>query len=179
MERHRRNNKAKILEILNFPYCNVWLRDIAEQKINAFQMKSFRRILRVPWTEKREKRVYPSITLKCRRDLAAEYSSSTQTGLFWACEKAWQSWAHNLWGYYWGQNRERPTKKKMESGHHWSSQHYRHRGRMAGAGPVCIPRSCQRRNVHLSLLYISSISLKLWIVRMWNLNILLHVKLCI
>ena len=95
----------------------------------------------------KNKRVYPSTTWKCRRELAAEYCSSTQTSLFWACEKAWQSWAHNLWGYYWGQEGERPTKKKMESGHHWSSQHYRLWGRTAGAGPVCIPRSCQRRNM--------------------------------
>ena len=50
--------KLKFLKSLIFPIATygseTWcLSKQAEQKINAFQMKSFRRILRVPWTEKR------------------------------------------------------------------------------------------------------------------------------
>ena len=145
--------KLKFLKSLIFPIATygseTWcISKQAEQKLNAFQMRSFRRILRVPWMDRKtNKCVYPSTTRKCRRELAAEYCSSTQTGLFWACEKAWQSWAHDLWGYYWGQEGERPTKKKVESGYYWTSQHHRHWGRTAGAGPVCISRSCRWRYV--------------------------------
>ena len=50
--------KLKFLKSLIFPIATygseTWcLNKQAEQKINAFQMKSFRKILRVPWTEKR------------------------------------------------------------------------------------------------------------------------------
>ena len=50
--------KLKFLKSLIFPIATygseTWcISKQAEQKINAFQMKSFRRILRVPWTEKR------------------------------------------------------------------------------------------------------------------------------
>ena len=50
--------KLKFLKAIIFPIATygseTWcISKQAEQKINAFQMKSFRRILRVPWTEKR------------------------------------------------------------------------------------------------------------------------------
>ena len=60
----------------------------AEQKINAFQIKKFQKNTKSAMDREKNKRVYPSTTWKCRRELAAEYCSSTQTGLFWACEKA-------------------------------------------------------------------------------------------
>ena len=52
------NTKIKFLKSLIFPVATygseTWcLSKQAEQKVNAFQMKSFRKILRIPWTEKR------------------------------------------------------------------------------------------------------------------------------
>ena len=52
------NTKLKFLKALIFPVATygseTWcLNKQAEQKVNAFQMKSFRKILRIPWTEKR------------------------------------------------------------------------------------------------------------------------------
>ena len=52
------NTKMKFLKALIFPVATygseTWcLSKQAEQKVKSFQMKSFRKILRIPWTEKR------------------------------------------------------------------------------------------------------------------------------
>ena len=156
MEMHRWSNKAKVFEISYFPHCNIWFRDMVPQqtgrtKDKCFPNEKFQKNTSSAMDWEKDKRVYTAATWKYRRELAAEYCSERQNGLFWTCKKAWQSRACHLRGYNWGQEGERPTKKKVESRHHRSSQHHHHRGRTAGAGPVCISRSCRWRNVPTSI----------------------------
>ena len=53
-----KNTKIRLLRALIFPIatydCESWtINKTSERKINAFELKCYRTILRVPWTEKR------------------------------------------------------------------------------------------------------------------------------
>ena len=106
----------------------------AEKRINAFENKCYRRILRVPWTDKRTNvSIREQLHIKEETELFKCYQE-TQDEILWTCKAAWLPRERYLRGNNWGKEGERPTKKKVVSRYYGMPSHNCYWGRTPGAG---------------------------------------------
>ena len=113
--------QVRLVKYIVFPVvmygCDSWTIKKAEcQRINAFELWCWRRLLRVPWTASRFKQ-------SILKEIGPEYSLE---GLMLKLKL--QYFGHPMWrtdwkdldaGKDWGQEEKRTTEDEMVEGHHW------------------------------------------------------------
>ena len=118
--------KVQLVKALVFPVvmygCEIWTIKKAEcQKIDAFEMCCWRRLLRVPWTASRSnqsilKEVSPEYSLKgLMLKLKLQYFGHLM-------QKSWLIWKDPDAGKDWRPEEKAITENEMVGWHHWLKQ---------------------------------------------------------
>ena len=114
-------DKAMVFPVVMYR-CESWTIKKAErQRIDAFELWCWRRLLTVPWTARRSNQVHPkedqSWVFIGRTDVEAE------TPIFWPPdEKSWLIWKDPDVGKDWRQEKV-TTEDDMIRWHHWLNGH--------------------------------------------------------
>ena len=121
------STKVRLVKAMVFPVvmygCESWTIKKAEhQRIDAFELWCWRRLLRVPWTARRSNQSNPkgdqSWVLIGRTDAEAE------TPRLWLPDaKSWLTWKHPDAGKDWGQEEKGTTEDEMVGWHYWLIGH--------------------------------------------------------
>ena len=100
----------------------MWQLDYKEsQRIDAFELWYWRRLLRVPWTARRSNQsILKEISPRVRwKDWCWSWNSST-----WPPDvKNWLIWKNPDAGNDWGQEEKGITEDEMVGWHHWLNRH--------------------------------------------------------
>ena len=90
--------------------CESWTIKKAEcQRIDAFKLQCWRRLLRVPWTARRS-----------NQSILEEISPEYWKHGFWPSDaKSWHIWKDPNAGKDWGQEEKETTEDEMAGWHHW------------------------------------------------------------
>ena len=113
--------KACLVKVMVFPVvmygCESWTVKKAErQRIDAFELWCWRRLLKVPWSARRSNQsILKEISPGCfgRTDVEAE------TSILWPPDaKSWLIWKDPDAGRYWGQEEKGTTEDEMVGWHH-------------------------------------------------------------
>ena len=115
--------KVHLVEAMFFPVvmygCESWTVKKAEcQRIDAFKLRCWRRLLRVPWTARRSnqsilKEIKPGISLE-------GMITKAETPVLWLPhEKSWLIGKDSDAGRDWGQEEKGTTEDEMAGWHHW------------------------------------------------------------
>ena len=117
-----KQTKLKIVRACIFPTdidgCEGWTLTTAdEKKINAFEAKCYRRILRIPWIAKKKKPHRNPKRAKSRPGLAIEQNQSKKTIILRPPKETRLPRKAHIGGKAWRQKKERPTNKKMDWRH--------------------------------------------------------------
>ena len=114
--------KAMVFPVVMYGY-ESWTKKKGEhQRIDAFELWCWRRLLRVPWTARRSNQVHPkwdqSWVFIGRTDVEAE------TPVLWPPDaNSWLIWKDPDAGKDWGQEEKRTTEDEMVGWHHWLDGH--------------------------------------------------------
>ena len=121
------STKVHLVKAMVFPVvmygCESWTIKKAEcQRIDAFELWCWKRLLRVPWTASRSNPVHPkgdqSWVFLDRTDFEAE------TPIHWPPDvKSWLIWKDPDAGKYWRQEEKGTTVDEMVGWHHWLDEH--------------------------------------------------------
>ena len=127
--------------------CESWTMKKAEhQRIEAFELWCYRRLMRVPWTARRSNQV----NLKGNQPwiLTGSTDGEAEAPVFWSPDVS--SWiigkVHNA-GKDWGQKEKRVSEYEMDEWHHWCSGHELEQtsgdGEGQGGLACCSPWGCK------------------------------------
>ena len=123
------STKNRLVKAMVFPVvmygCESWtIKKSEHQRIDAFELWCWRRLLRVPWTARRSnqsilKEISPgSGRTDGRTDVEAE------TPILWPPDvKSWLIWKNPDAGKDWGQEEKGKTEDEMVGRHHWLNGH--------------------------------------------------------
>ena len=102
--------------------CESWTIKKAEcQRIDAFELWCWRRLLRVPWTARRSNR---SILKKKSWVFIGRTDVEAETSVLWpSCVKSWLIWKDRDAGKDWGQEEKGTTEDEMIGWHHRLNAH--------------------------------------------------------
>ena len=104
--------------------CESWtIKKVEHQRINAFEVWCWRRLLRVPWTARRSKQsILKEISPAC--SLEGLMLKLQLHPILWPPDtKSWLIWKAPVAGKDWGQEEKGTTENKMVGWHHWLSGH--------------------------------------------------------
>ena len=110
--------KAMIFPVVMYGSESWTLRKAERQRIGAFELQCWRRLLRVPWTARRSnqsilKEISPGISL-----------DKAETPVLWPPHlKGWLIGKDSDAGRDWGQEEKGTTEDEMAGWHHWLSGH--------------------------------------------------------
>ena len=138
--------KARVFPVVMYG-CESWTIKKAEsQRINAFELWYWRRLLRVPWTEKRSNQSIPkgnqSWLFTGRTDAEAEAPILSPPDV-----KSWLVWKDPEAGKDWRWEKKGMTEDEMVGWHHWLNGH--EFGQAPGVGDgqgglvCCSPWGCK------------------------------------
>ena len=102
--------------------CESWTINKAEcQRIDAFELWCWRRLLRVPWTARRSNQ---SILKEIRPVFFGRTDFEAETPVLWPPDaKSWLIWKDPDAGKDWGQEEKGMTEDEMVGWHHWLNGH--------------------------------------------------------
>ena len=124
-QRHYFADKAHLVKAMVFPVvlygCERWTIKKAEhQRIDAFELWCWRRLLRVPWTARRSKQ-------SIRKEISSEYSLEglmLKLPILWPPDvKNWLVGKDLDAGKDWRQEENGTTEDEMVGWHHWLNGH--------------------------------------------------------
>ena len=112
--------KAMVFPVVMYG-CDSWNVKKAEHwRINAFELRCWRKLLRVPWTARRSnqsilKEIIPEIN-----QFIGRTDAEAETPIFWPPNvKSWLTWKDSDAGRDWGQKEKGTTEDEMAGWHHW------------------------------------------------------------
>ena len=123
--------KVHLVKAMVFPVvlygCESWtIKKAKRQRIDAFELLCWRRLLRVPWTSRRS-------NLSILKEISPEYSlegwmmkldAEAETPILWPPdEKKWLTGKDPVAGKDWGQEEKGTTEDEMVGWHHWLNGH--------------------------------------------------------
>ena len=114
--------KAMVFPVVMYG-CESWTIKRAErQRIDAFELWCWRRLLRVPWTARRSKQ---SILKGDRsRVFIGRTDVEAKTPILWSLDaKSWLIWKDPDVGKDWGQKEKGTTEDEMVGWHYWLNGH--------------------------------------------------------
>ena len=152
-----KNTKIRFLRALIFPIatygCESWtINKTSERKINAFELKCYRTILRVPWTEKRTNN-----SILQELNIKEEWLLSTiiKRKLKYCGHVKRHEGSRKR---YWKDKNKGSPKKKMEPRHHGKDEDHYHTSWTHCPRSNGVQGGCHRRDVPHGTCYLTSFS---------------------
>ena len=110
--------KAMVFQVLMYGYESWTIKKAEHRRIDAFEMWSWRRLLRVPWTSRRSNQSIQSWVFIGKTDV------ETETPILWPPNvMSWLIWKDSDAGKDWGQEEKGTTEDEMVGWHHRLNGH--------------------------------------------------------
>ena len=116
--------KAMVFAVVMYG-CESWTIKKAEcQRIDAFELGCWRRLLRIPWTARRSNQsILKKISPKCSLEGLMLKLKLQYFGHFSSLVKSWLIWKDPDAGKDWRQEEKGTTEDEMVGWHHWLNGH--------------------------------------------------------
>ena len=116
------SSQSYVMSVVMYGYESWTLKKAEHQRIDAFELWCFRRLLRVPWTARRSNQ---SILKETRPWMfIGKTDVEAETPILWpAHPKSWLIWKDSDAGKDWGQEGKGMTEGEMFGWHHWVNGH--------------------------------------------------------
>ena len=115
--------KAMVFPVVMYGYESWTIRKAECQRIDAFELWCWRRLLRVPWTTRKSNQsILKEISPEC--SLEGLMLKLKQTPILWPPDaKSWLIWKDPDAGKDWRQEENGTTEDEMVGWHHWPNGH--------------------------------------------------------
>ena len=129
--------KITVFQVVMYGWASWTIKKAEHQKIDAFELWCWRRLLRVPWTARRSNQ---SI-LKRNQSWISIGRTDAKAPILWPPDaKSRPTGKNSDAGKDWGQEEKEETEDEIVGWHHWLNWHeFEGQGRLA----CCSPRSCK------------------------------------